>query len=270
MIQKNIDGGKAFDFGRTSEDYAAYRDIYPPLFYKKIADRGLCVSGQKALDLGTGTGVLPRNMYRYGAKWVGTDISKEQILKADLLARRACMEIEFLAAPAEEIDFPQNTFDVVTACQCFLYFDHEKTMPLISRILKDDGRLVILYMAWLPFEDPIARASEELVLKYNPGWTGAKETRRPIELPGVVRDYFETEEQEVYDISVPFTKESWHGRMRACRGVGASLSEAELVRWDGEHKRMLDKIAAEKFEILHYAALAVLRPKRGSGRQTAN
>ena len=36
------------------------------------------------------------------------------------------------------------------------------------------------------------------------------------------------EDREEYDLMVPFTKESWHGRMRACRGVGASLSEEEL------------------------------------------
>ena len=64
----NIDGGKPFDWGKTSQDYAKYRDIYPKVFYQKIADRGLCVKGQKVLDIGTGTGVLPRNMYRFGAE----------------------------------------------------------------------------------------------------------------------------------------------------------------------------------------------------------
>ena len=53
-----IDEGKAFDWGKTSEAYAKYRDIYPEEFYRKVADRGLCVKGQRVLDLGTGTGVL--------------------------------------------------------------------------------------------------------------------------------------------------------------------------------------------------------------------
>ena len=45
-----IDSGKAFDWGRTSKEYAKYRDIYPDKFYKKILNRGLCVTGQKVLD----------------------------------------------------------------------------------------------------------------------------------------------------------------------------------------------------------------------------
>lgn len=258
---KNIDSGKGFDWGKTSEDYAKYRDIYPDIFYQKIVSRGLCINGQKVLDLGTGTGVLPRNMYKYGADWVGTDISENQISQAKLLAGTNNMNIEFIAKPAEELSFPEEAFDVVTACQCFWYFDHEKLMPIIYRFLRKNGKLLILYMAWLPFEDKIAGASEELVLKYSPNWTGAGETRKPIGIPDVVYDYFDLEDHEEYNIMVPFTKESWHGRMRACRGVGASLSEDELMKWDKEHRKLLDEIAPEEFEVLHYAALAVLKKK---------
>lgn len=68
ITDKNIDGGKAFDWGRTSMDYAKFRDIYPQEFYDKIINRELCMKGQHVLDVGTGTGVMPRNMYRYGAK----------------------------------------------------------------------------------------------------------------------------------------------------------------------------------------------------------
>lgn len=81
----NIDGGNPFDWGKTSQDYAKYRDIYPDIFYQKILERGLCKDGQTVLDIGTGTGVLPRNMYRFGAKWVGTDISENQIQQAERL-----------------------------------------------------------------------------------------------------------------------------------------------------------------------------------------
>jgi len=260
ITDQRIDNGKAFDWGKVSNAYAKYRDIYPDIFYRKVAERGLCINGQNVLDLGTGTGVLPRNMYKYGAKWTGIDISPEQIEQADRLAKENDMDISFQTVSAEEMHFPDETFDVLTACQCFWYFDHKKVAPEFHRILKKDGRLVIVYMAWLPYEDPIAGKSEELVIKYSPNWTGAGETRHPIHVKDVMFDYFEMEEHEEYDVMVPFTKESWHGRMFACRGVGASLSPDELAKWDAEH-RMLLSAYPDEFEVLHYAAITVLKRK---------
>ena len=39
------------------------------------------------------------------------------------------------------------------------------------------------------------------------------------------------------------------------------ISEEELEKWDEEHRELLDEIAPEQFEVLHYAALAVLKKK---------
>ena len=51
ISNEKIDSGKAFDWGKTSADYARYRDIYPQIFYEKIIERNLCLSGQKVLDI---------------------------------------------------------------------------------------------------------------------------------------------------------------------------------------------------------------------------
>lgn len=257
---KGIDGGNAFDFGRASSDYARYRDIYPQEFYDRILELGLCKDDQKVLDIGTGTGVLPRNMYRYGAKWTGTDISEKQIEQAKLLSEG--MDIDYIAVPAEELDFPGNTFDVITACQCFWYLDHERIVPELCRMLKPGGKMLVLYMAWLPSEDAVARASEELVLKYNPQWNGFGETVHPLYIPDCYNKCFSLTFHDEYKLNVHFTAEAWNGRMRACRGIGASLSEELINAWDAEHRKLLSEIAPPEFDILHYAAVAVLT-KRG-------
>lgn len=256
MNNSKIDGGKAFDWGRTSADYAKYRDIYPDEFYERIVKRGLCISGQNVLDLGTGTGVLPRNMLKYGAKWMGIDISENQIEQARLLSDGT--DIEYFCVPAEEADFPDSSFDVITACQCFWYFDHKTIIPKLCKMLKPNGKLLLLYMAWLPFEDEIARSSEELVLKYSPNWSGAGETVHPIYIPECYFESFKPVFNEEYPLLVPFTRESWNGRMKACRGVGASLSDEEIAEWEREHLKLLSDIAPEKFNITHYAAIAEL------------
>ena len=116
-------------------------------------------------------------------------------------------------------------------------------------------------MAWLPYEDAIAGQSEALVLNYNPQWSGCGEVRHFIEVPEVYKEWFELESQDVFDLRVPFTRETWNGRMRACRGIGASLPAAEADCFEQEHQRLLEQIAPERFEILHYAAVTVLRKR---------
>ena len=259
MTDAAIDGGRPFDWGRTSADYAKYRDIYPQAFYDAVVRLGLCLDGQDVLDLGTGTGVLPRNMYQYGARWTATDISAEQIANAKRLSEG--MDIRYDAVPTEEVDFPDASFDVITACQCFWYFRHECVMPQLHRMLKPQGSLLLLYMAWLPFEDEIARASEELVLRYHPSWSGRGETMHPIEIPGCYFERFEMVHHEEFRLRVPFTRESWHGRMRACRGVGASLLKEDLAAWEREHRAMLERMAPPEFEVQHYAAIAQMKKK---------
>lgn len=259
ITDKNIDGGAPFDWGKTSLDYAKFRDIYPKEFYQKIIDRKLCLGGQSILDIGTGTGVLPRNMCQYGAKWTGTDISENQIKQARLLSKG--MDIDYYTASTEDIDFPDNSFDVITACQCFWYFDHETVMPKFHRMLKQRGSILVLYMAWLPFEDKIAGASEQLVLKYNPNWSGAGEKPHPIYIPDCYKEKFEPVYHEEFTLKVPFTRESWNGRMKACRGIGASLPEKEISIWEQEHRKLLAQIAPDKFDILHYGAIAELKKR---------
>lgn len=259
ITDKNIDGGKAFDWGKTSADYARFRDIYPQEFYDKIISRKLCMDGQSVLDMGTGTGVLPRNMYRYGARWTGTDISENQIEQAKKLSEG--LDIAYFAQSAENIDFPANSFDVVTACQCFWYFDHGQIMPALYRMLKPHGRILVLYMAWLPFEDEIAKASEKLVLKYSPGWSGAGERIHPIAIPDCYHEKFELVYHEEYPLDVHFTRDSWNGRMKACRGIGASLTEEEIAAWEQEHRKLLAETAPAEFNVLHYGAIAELKKK---------
>lgn len=261
LMDKNIsineiDDGKEFNWGRTSKDYALYRDVYPQEFYQYVLDLGLCKDGQNCLDIGTGTGVLPRNMHKYGAIWTGIDISENQINEAKDLA--AEMNIDFYACDAKDVDFKDESLDVITACQCIWYLEHGIVAPKFAKMLKEDGSFLILYMGWLPFEDEIARKSEELILKYNPKWTGCGDTVHPVWVPDEYLDYFNIEKQEEFRVDIPFTREEWHGRMRACRGTSASMSPEELVLWNDEHVKMLEGYP-DSFIIKHYISVAWLK-----------
>lgn len=259
MTLNTIDNGKKFDWGKTSEYYAKYRDIYPTEFFEKIAGCGVGTKGQNVLDLATGTGVLPRGMTKYGAHFVGTDISENQINKAKLLSRG--MDIEYMVSPAEKLEFADNTFDTVTACQCFMYFDTNALIPLIKRILRPDGLFAIMFMSWLPYESKIARQSEKLILKYNPAWNGADFKRHDIEIPEWSKGDFSAVHKIAFEIDVPFDRISWNGRIMACRGVSASLTKAQTEKFGKEHMKLLEQTSPESFIIPHFATILVLQLK---------
>lgn len=201
-------------------------------------------------------------MYKYGAEWTGTDISENQISEAIRLAKEANMNIDFFTAPAENTGLVENYFDVIIACQCFMYFDKAKVLPEVNRLLKHDGRFLILFMAWLPFESDIAIKSEKLVLKYNPNWTGGGITRYKSIIPEWSKELFSCINCTNYDINVVFTRESWHGRMIACRGVGASsLSSDEIDQFKKEHWSIMRNLQ-EKFIIPHYVTMLDFKTKK--------
>ncbi len=264
MIQnEEIDHGKGFDWGRTSLEYAMFRDIYPDEFYERIYHRGLGRKGQNCLDLGTGTGVIPRNMYRYGANWTGVDLEENQIKEARRLAAENRMDICFLVAPAEETGLPDGCYDFITAAQCFWYFDRERIFKEIHRLLKPAGRFLLLTMGWLPFGSEIAMETEKLVLRHNPHWTGAGMTRCEPQPPLESGELFCCVDAVGYVIDVPFTRESWHGRIIACRGVGASsLPTEEIEAFKREHWAYMETLP-EQFQIPHFVTMIDLQAKEG-------
>ncbi len=249
------------DWGKVSADYAKYRDIYPDEFYDKVASLGLCTKGQRVLDLGTGTGVFARNMSRYGASFTGADISENQIKYAKLLTEEAGLNIDYQVASSENFSFADKTFDTVTACQCFWYFNTDIAIPKIYNVLKEGGHLGIFVMSWLPGECAIARQSEQLILEYNPSWKGANWGRQTSITTEWVGDMFEIEHDIAFDVEVTFTRDSWHGRLKACRGIGASdLTQRQIAGWEEEHLLYMQSLP-ESFNILHYCTMLSLKKK---------
>lgn len=243
------DGGNSIDWGRTSDDYARHRPGPPSGLYDRWTALGYFASEMRVLDLGTGTGLIARELARRGAIVHGCDIAEGQIEMARALAAREGLQCTFSVAPAEATGVASASFDLVTAHQCWLYFDKPKAIAEVRRVLRSGGHLITAHFSWLPRKSEIARASEALVLKYNPKWTSG-------DWPGVISPAPAWAEGLrpvgffVFDQDIEFTRESWRGRIRACRGVGAALEPAAVEAFDREHAELL-RGGPEKFTIPH-------------------
>ncbi|MGE0527955.1 MAG: class I SAM-dependent methyltransferase [Bdellovibrionales bacterium] len=254
------DPGRVIDWGKTSEDYAKFRPGPPESFYRRLAALDIGLPGQRLLDLGTGTGVLARTFAKRGVQISATDISDEQIRVAKELAAGADQTIDFRVAAAENQPYSDHGFDVITANQCWLYFDKARIIPEVKRLLRSEGLLVTSHLSWLPREDEIARATESLVLKFNPQWTAGNFSGVIPPFPHWAEKHFRLRAMFYYDEQIPFTIETWRGRIRACRGIGASLTPEEVQLFDEAHEKMLRELVGERFTVLHRMDAHVFEP----------
>jgi SAM-dependent methyltransferase len=253
----HIDNSRTFDWGKTSEDYAAYRAGYPESFYELLAALGVPKPGHRVLDLGTGTGILARAFAKRGAVVIGVDIAPNQIAAAQALAEQDALDISFRVCAAEAIEFPDASFEVISAGQSWLYFDVKAMVPKVLRLLTADGVLVLTHLLWLPHKDRIAQQTEALVLKYNPDWNGAGYSGKMPPVFPWAQDHFDLQTFNVTEVPLEFTREAWQGRIRACRGIGASLSTAEVERFDADHRALLESIAPTTFTVLHHMTIHI-------------
>lgn len=259
MKLNHIDQGGEFDFGRTSEDYARYRDVYPASMYEKLVQFGVGLSGQRVLDLGSGTAILPLNMRKYGARFVAADISENQIaFGRQLAAERGIDGIEFRVCPAEDTGFEDNSFDAVTAVQCFPYFDAEKAAAEIRRILKPHGLFCKIIMDWKPLEDEAIAEMEAAVRRYNPAWNGCGFDCFRYSYPAWAEGRFEIETVHSYNATLTFTREAWLGRVRSCRGVGASLPPEKIAAFEEEYRGLLEQ-RPDPLQLRHQIHIEIYR-----------
>ena len=255
-----IDPGRQIDWSLTAGDYAAHRPGPPARLYDMLALLGVGTPGQRLLDLGTGTGLLAREFARRGCVVSGTDIAAGQIDAARQLAHAEGLDVDFRVAPAEACPHADASFDVVTASQCWLYFDAPRAIAEVKRVLKPGGVLVTTHFSWLATTDPIARASEALVLRFNPAWqAGGWEGRIP-SVPPWSDGLAAVQAMFWFDEAVSFTREGWRGRMRACRGVGATLAPDEVAAFDAAHAALLKQQAPAAFTVLHRIDAHLFRP----------
>ena len=99
-------------------------------------------------------------------------------------------------------------------------------------------------------DDEIAKRSHELVKKINTSWTpGASGSKDMYNHP------FENGQLDIFECKLPFTRESWHGRMLACRGTKASMDKETLNEWEKAHLNLLSQYP-EEFEINHKIYIA--------------
>ena len=234
------------DFGRVSEDYERFRPGPPESMYDRLdrilSDAGSPLSRCRAVDVGTGTGTGALALARRGAVVVALDPADNQLEAVRRGAQAAGLDIQAVQAKAENIPLPDGSVDLYLALQCWHWFDRPRAASEAIRVLRPGGVAACASFDYLPHRSEVARATEALVLKHNPGWPmagGHGVHINPMnDLPSAgFTDLF----QFSFEHLQPFTHEAWRGRMRTCNGVGASMGPEVVAAFDHDLQSILER-----------------------------
>ena len=93
------------------------------------------------LELGAGTGKLTAQLVALGHDVHATD-PDEAMLE---VLRRDLPDVRTSVAAAEDLPVPDGSVDVVVCAQAFHWFDLDRALPEIARVLRPGGRLALVW-----------------------------------------------------------------------------------------------------------------------------
>jgi ubiquinone/menaquinone biosynthesis C-methylase UbiE len=255
--------GEAVEFGATTTQYNEYRATYPPELFERLEARGVPRPDERILDLGTGTGFFGAELATDTVDVVGADIDRGMLQQTqDAHAGESTMAC--VQADAANLPFRSGSFDVVTAAQCWHWFDRDAAASEAYRVLVPGGSLSITHFDWLPLPGNVVEATEALVLEMNPEWPMSGGTGFYAEWPAdVYAAGFEDVETFTFDVEVPYSHQGWRGRMQASAGVAASLCEPDAREFDERLASLLEsEFPTEPLRIPHRSfTLLCRKPK---------
>lgn len=244
----------AAGFAAAADDYDRYRPTYPDELTTVLRSRLDLRPGRVVLDLAAGTGKLTSHLVESGADVLA--VEPVESMRAHLA--RALPHVAVLDGTAEDLPLPRACVDAVAVGQAFHWFETGPALAELSRILRPDGRLAIVFNE-RALETPVQAALDDLLAPLRgrtPSWADHS-WRAAIEDPAgfVVTDAIAMPHAQRVDL------DGFLGRIRSISFV-AMLGTDELQGLLDDAGALFDRIqVGGRAELSYHTRTWILRPR---------
>ena len=128
---------RSLSFGEEAAAYERGRPSYPP----EAIDWLLPNDARDVLDLGAGTGKLTVRLVERGLDVIAVDPIPDMLE----VLRNSLPDTPALLGTAEEIPLPDDSVDSVVVAQAWHWFDPERAIKEVARILRPGGRVGLVW-----------------------------------------------------------------------------------------------------------------------------
>lgn len=138
-VERERLGRSGFESG--SDVYERARPDYSDEAVAQLVATTGMATASRVLDLAAGTGKLTRRLHALGA----TCLAVEPSASMRQVFARVVPGVPVVGATAEAIPVAADTMDVVVVAQAFHWFDPERALPEMARVLRPGGWLALIW-----------------------------------------------------------------------------------------------------------------------------
>lgn len=168
---------KINEFEDLAEKYDKFRPDYPDICYRMLqqyvdSKQENKVEGRICLDVGCGTGIATRKLYKFFSKKnkiIGIEPCEDMIIEAKK-RNKDDIKINYIKGRAEELDFNEGEVECIIAAQAIQWFDRKCFYKNAHKVLCKNGVLAIMENNRNWRENDFLNHYEELLEQYNPGY----------------------------------------------------------------------------------------------------
>jgi SAM-dependent methyltransferase len=133
----------------ASGDYASMVETFLLPLGPRLVEAAGIRPGMRVLDVAAGTGNASLSAAETGAEVVASDLTPELLEAGRLRAEGAGLELDWVEADAEELPFPDESFDVVLSAIGVMFAPHHQAAAdELVRVCRPGGTIALL--SWTP------------------------------------------------------------------------------------------------------------------------